>query len=66
LALENVFAARVEEEIFKGAADRLTLVTASGTRLNAMAVNASALGEAIHAGDRVWCAVHHDDIVVIR
>ena len=62
---DNVFEARVEEEIFKGAVDRLTLVTMSGVRLTAVAANESALRTAIHAGDRVWCAIHADDIVLL-
>jgi ABC-type Fe3+/spermidine/putrescine transport system ATPase subunit len=62
---ENVFEARVEEEVFKGATDRLVLVSETGTRLNAIVANESALLAAIHAGDRVWCAVHADDVVVI-
>ena len=65
LSGENVFEARVEEEVFKGAHDRFTIVTATGTRLSVIAANESALRTAIHAGDQVWCAVHADDIVVI-
>ncbi len=62
---ENVFEARVEEEVFKGATDRLLLATGAGTRLIALAANESALIDAVHVGDRVWCAVHADDVVVI-
>lgn len=62
---ENVFEARVEEKTFKGATDWLVLVTATGTRLNALVTNTSGLNEVMHAGDRVWCAVHPDDIVVV-
>jgi spermidine/putrescine transport system ATP-binding protein len=65
LTEENAFAATVEEEVFKGAFDRFALTTAIGTRLIATMANESALREPIHAGDRVWCAVHADDIVVI-
>ena len=60
------FEVRVDEEIFKGAIDRFGLVTASGARLVAVVANESALREAVHAGDRVWCAVHADDIVVLH
>jgi spermidine/putrescine transport system ATP-binding protein len=63
---ENAFAARVEEEIFKGATDRFIITTAAGTRLMVVAANESALRQAIHQGDNVWCAVHADDIVVIE
>jgi spermidine/putrescine transport system ATP-binding protein len=62
---ENTFEARVDEEVFKGAMDRLVVTTTAGTRLVVVAANESALRSAIHAGDRVWCAVHADDIVVI-
>jgi spermidine/putrescine transport system ATP-binding protein len=63
---DNAFEARVEEEIFKGATDRLVLSTTAGTRLTAIAANESALRAPIHEGDRVWCALHADDLVVIR
>jgi spermidine/putrescine transport system ATP-binding protein len=63
---ENVFEARVEEEIFKGALDHLVLITAGGARLNAVVANESALLEAIHEGDRVFCGLHADDLVVVR
>jgi spermidine/putrescine transport system ATP-binding protein len=62
---DNSFEAKVEEEVFKGATDRLVLATAAGTRLTAIAVNESALREPVHEGDRVWCALHADDLVVI-
>ena len=63
---ENVFEARVEEELFQGALDRLLLQFTGGTRLNAVVANESALLEAIHEGDRVWCGLHTDDLVVVR
>ena len=63
---ENVFEAEVTEEIFQGAVDRLWLTTASGTRLTALVANESAIRQAIHGGDRVWCGIHTDDIVVMR
>jgi spermidine/putrescine transport system ATP-binding protein len=62
----NTFAARVEEEVFKGATDHLCLATAIGTRLHAVVANESALGEIFHAGDRVFCGLHADDLVVLR
>ena len=62
---ENVFEAEVTAEIFQGALDRLELKTAAGTTLTALAANESALREAIHVGDRVWCGVHGDDVVVV-
>lgn len=66
ITAENVFDARVEEEVFKGALDHLVLTAADGTRLNAVVANESALLEAIHEGDRVYCCLHADDLVVVR
>lgn len=63
---DNTFEARVDEEVFKGATDRLVVTATMGTKLTAVAANESALREAIHEGDRVWCALHFDDIVVVR
>ncbi|MFH1497519.1 MAG: ABC transporter ATP-binding protein [Verrucomicrobiota bacterium] len=65
ITAENVFPARVEEEVFQGALDRLTLVTEAGTRLHAIVANESALLEAIHEGDQVWCGLHMDDLVIV-
>jgi len=62
----NIFEARIEEEIFQGATDHLVLVTAAGTRLAVVVANESAYGEIFHAGDRVYCALHADDLVVVR
>lgn len=61
----NSFRARVTEEIFQGVLDRLWLETESGTKLTAVVANESALLEAIHEGDDVWCALHADDLVVV-
>ena len=36
------------------------------TAVLALPANESALRQAIHQGDNVWCAVHADDIVVIE
>ena len=63
---ENTFEARVEEEVFKGATDRLVVTASTGVRLTAIAANESAWVEPIHEGDRVWCALHADDLVVVR
>ena len=63
---ENVFAARIEEEIFQGATDQLRLVTEQGTRLNALVANESAMQEAFHEGDQVWCGLHLDDVVIVQ
>jgi len=63
---EIAFEAVVEEEVFKGATDHLELRTVSGTRLKAVVANESALMESIHRGDRVWCGLHVDDLVVVQ
>lgn len=62
---ENTFPARVVEEIFRGATDRLLLETKTGCGLTALVANESALREPIHVGDDVWCAIHDADIVVL-
>jgi spermidine/putrescine ABC transporter ATP-binding subunit len=63
---ENVFEARVTEELFQGAMDRLDVELTGGTVLTAVVANESALLEVIHEGDRVWCGLHADDLVVVR
>ncbi len=63
---ENVFQARIEEEIFQGATDQLQLVTDQGTRLRALVANESATQEAFHEGDRVYCSLHLDDLVIVQ
>jgi spermidine/putrescine transport system ATP-binding protein len=65
-ALENVFEASVEEELFKGAIDQLLLRTRGGMELTAVVANESATQEAFHKGDRIYCHLHPDDIVVMR
>lgn len=62
---EMVFEAKVIEEIFKGALDELWLVTDHGVRLTVLDANESAILEAIHEDDRVWCGLHSDDLVVV-
>lgn len=63
---ENVFQATITEEIFQGAFDHLVLRTDAGTVLTAVVPNESAIMEALHEGDRVWCGLHLDDLVVLR
>lgn len=62
---EMVFEARVSEEIFKGALDELWVVTDDGLKLTVLDANESAMLEAIHEDDRVWCGIHSDDLVVV-
>jgi spermidine/putrescine transport system ATP-binding protein len=66
VAASNTFAARVEEEVFRGATDHLVIATAAGTRLAAVVANESELGDVFHAGDQVFCALHADDLVVVQ
>ena len=63
---ENVFEAEVREELFKGAIDELSLKTAGGLELTAMAANESATQETFHKGEKVWCGLHPSDIVIVR
>lgn len=65
LDAEAVFTARVEEEIFKGPMDELWLRTPQGVRLTALVANESAMLEAIHEGDEVYCGVHSEDVIVV-
>ena len=66
IASDNVFEATVAEELFQGALNRLLLRTTAGaSTLTAVVANESALLEAIHEGDRVWCGLHTDDLVVV-
>jgi spermidine/putrescine transport system ATP-binding protein len=62
---ENVFEAVVREEIFRGASDQLLLQTDAGFELTVVAANRSAAEESFHKGDRVFCHVHPDDLVVL-
>jgi spermidine/putrescine transport system ATP-binding protein len=63
---ENVFQATIEEEIFQGATDQLRLVTDQGAHFHALVANESATQEAFHEGDRVYCSLHLDDLVIVQ
>ena len=63
---ENTFQAVITEEIFQGALDHLTMRTDAGTVLTAVVANESAMMDAFHEGERVWCGLHLDDLVVLR
>ena len=65
-AAENVFPATITEEIFQGPTDFLQLSAGDGLQLNALLANESALNESIVRGDRVWCALHASDLVVVQ
>ena len=62
----NSFPARVVEELFQGASDRLKLELAGGLQLTAVVANESAHRESIHVGEQVWCVLHADDLVVVK
>lgn len=62
----NVFIARIGEETFQGAMDQLLLVTVNGTQRHALAANERAMQKAFHEGDRVYCGLHLDDIVIVQ
>ena len=62
---ENIFQARIEEEIFQGATDQLRLVTEQGTKFTALVANESATQEAFHEGEKVYCSLHIDDLVIV-
>jgi spermidine/putrescine transport system ATP-binding protein len=62
----NVFEAEIAEEIFKGATDQLELVTAGGLELTAVAANESANEENCAKGEKVFCSLHPNDIVVVQ
>ena len=62
---ENLFEATIVVEVFQGAFDHLVLRTDAGAVLSAVVPNESAIMEALHEGDRVWCGLHCDDLVVL-
>ncbi|HSN96979.1 MAG TPA: ABC transporter ATP-binding protein [Candidatus Nanopelagicales bacterium] len=63
---ENCFEATVEDELFQGPIDQLRLRADGGLLLTAVVANESSGREAVHAGDRVWCHLHPDDIVFVH
>jgi spermidine/putrescine transport system ATP-binding protein len=62
----NVFEAEIVDEIFKGATDQLELLTSEGLALTAVAANESAHEENFAKGDKVFCSLHPNDIVVVQ
>lgn len=62
----NVFPAKVSVEIFKGAVDELTVVTAGGLELGALLANDGKEGLDFHEGEEVFCRIQPSDISVIR
>ncbi len=62
---DNLFEARINSEIFKGAVDDLTVVTTGGLELGALLANEGATGLEFHEGEQVWCSIHPDDISLL-
>lgn len=58
----NVFEALIEEAVFQGAMDRLTLRHSSGLQFHAVAPHEAHFAR----GESVWCSLHPDDIVVVQ
>lgn len=63
---DNILEVEVQEEIFKGAMDQMLLVTNSGLELTAVVANESLLDESFHKGERIFCQLHPNDIVVVQ
>jgi spermidine/putrescine transport system ATP-binding protein len=63
---ENAFEAEVSDEIFKGAISELSLRSPSGLELTAICANESATQETFRKGEKVWCSLHPDDLVIVR
>ena len=65
-AKENAFRGVIEEEVFRGAMDELSIRVSGGPEFMAVVANESAHERAWHKGDAVFCAIHADDIVVVE
>ena len=63
---DNAFPAEVVDEIFRGQPDDLKLRAASGVELTAVVANERRTQVPCHKGDRVYCHLHPEDIVVVR
>ena len=63
---ENVFLAEVTEELFRGQTDALTLRGPANLKLTAVVANESRTQDIFHKGDRVYCRLHPQDIVIVR
>ncbi len=62
---ENVFPAVIESEIFKGATDELIIRTEGGLELSALTANDTREESDLSAGERVFCRLHPDDIIIL-
>jgi spermidine/putrescine transport system ATP-binding protein len=65
LAKTNTFSAVVQDIVFKGAVDRFLVVTDGGLRLSVLTASGGVRGEALRIGERIYCAVHAEDIAVV-
>lgn len=63
--MSGAFPGVIEEVIFRGAFAELRITLEGGSALRASVANASAHRRSWRKGDRLWCSVHHDDIVVV-
>jgi spermidine/putrescine transport system ATP-binding protein len=63
---ENVFPAEVVDEVFRGQTDQLTIRTTSGVEFTVVVANESRSQECYHKGDRLFCCLHPEDIVVVQ
>lgn len=61
----NVFPAQIEESLFKGAISQLILRTDTGLELTAIIANQSTAQEIFPRGQRVFCHIHTDDIIIL-
>ena len=64
--VDNCFEAEVAEEIFRGATDQLFLRTESGLELTAVVANEGSKREPVRKGDKVFCHLYQDDIVIVQ
>ncbi len=63
---DNVFPATISVEIFKGAVDELTVVTAGGLELGAILANDGESEVSFHEGQRVFVRIQPTDISMIE
>lgn len=63
---ENIFAAVVTEEIFRGQTDQLQIRTESGLEFTVVVANESRSQDAFHKGEKVFCRLHPEDLVLVR
>jgi spermidine/putrescine transport system ATP-binding protein len=65
VVVENSFAAEISGVLFRGELLQLTVRTAGGVTLVVVVVNAGGARLPHREGDRVRCAIHRDDIVLV-